>query len=137
MALRGKLNGKSSDNPKKKKISKKTTKKQPTLNDSKLLEQIEDLLRSEPLPSNLKHTENVDQLCVAIQSYLSEWLKCYAIVGYTDDGKYIEIGCADTPMDEQALDGAIHNLYAARATLNGIEIKQRVQKYFIDDNEQY
>ena len=144
MALKDMLNSKSSkdDKPKKK---KSTTKKKPSKKsklkdkiviDPKFIEYLEDMLRSESPPSKVKHSDNLDRVCELLTHQIGEWLKCFALVGYTDDGKAIELGYAPTPMDEQALDGAIHNLYAARAALNGIEIKNRIQQHFTSNNDE-
>ena len=132
MALKNRLKGGSDD---KKPKRKKAIKKQPKI-DSETLQHIEDLLLCEPPPSKLKHTDNVDRLISVLENQLSEWLKSFALVGFTDDGIAIEIGYAPTPMDEQALDGMIHQLYASRAAINNINLKERLQQYFRNDEEQ-
>lgn len=156
MSLKDKLNGKSfEDNsasrkkksikrkPKSKKQSKGVKKCLPetiheSILDSNTVKMLEDIMMCESPPSKLKHTDDIDNMCDILYNYLGEWLKSYALVGYTYNGKLIELGCAPSPMEEHALDGAIHNLYARRAALNSITIKNQIQNFLNPNNdEQY
>ena len=101
-----------------------------------LLEYFNDVMMCEQPPSNTKHTDNLDVLCNTISHHVSEWLKCYAIIGYTDDGKAVEIVNVKTPMDEHALDGLINQLYSTRSAINGVMLNQKIHDILNDDEEQ-
>lgn len=80
-----------------------------------------------------KHVDQHEKLCEHLKQYLCEWLKCFILIGYTDDGTGVEITHADTLLDTHALDGILNQLYTFRAASNNLAIQDRIQQSFDAD----
>lgn len=66
----------------------------------------------------------------SIENFLGERMKCFALLGFTYDGKPVQILNTTSQMETTALDGLIYQLAAERAAISNIIIKNDVKNYF-------
>lgn len=142
MALKDKLNGDSSNRkPKKQKLKHKsktnissTQKNEPPLSD--ILKNVEQIINAEAIDKIKRSEIPVQKIGEYLYHHIGEWLRSYALVGFTESGHPVEIIYNPTPMDDHALDGLIFKLAAIRTAMNNIAATSDVKRFIKFNNEE-
>ena len=146
MALKDKLNGDSSNRkPKKQKLTHKHKSKSKStissaqmsnLKSADILKNVEQIINAEAINKINRSEIPVQKIGEHLYHHIGEWLRSYALVGFTESGHPVEIIYNPTPMDDHALDGLIFKLSAIRTAMNNIAATSDVKRFIKFNNEE-